>query len=108
MTYFLYVTTEGHADVSTHELDLDLFPGHQFLGESDEMPDVMGKRYVDGQWVRASGEPVYAQSRRYEYPKLGDQMDMIWHAMDRGLIPKIEPLYGQIKAVKDKYPKPSN
>ena len=32
--------------------------------------------------------------------------DMLWHAMDDGLIPKIEPLYSEIKAVKDKYPKP--
>jgi hypothetical protein len=33
---------------------------------------------------------------------------MLWHAMDDGLIPKIEPMYSEIKAVKEQYPKPSN
>jgi len=30
---------------------------------------------------------------------------MLWHAMDDGIIPKIEPLYSEIKAVKDAHPK---
>jgi hypothetical protein len=45
--------------------------------------------------------------RQAEYPKVEDQMDMLWHAMDDGVIPKVEPFYSQIKAIKDKYPKPS-
>lgn len=47
----------------------------------------------------------YRQKRAMEYPLLGDQMDMIWHSMDNGETPKIEPFYSTIKAVKDKYPK---
>jgi hypothetical protein len=47
----------------------------------------------------------YKKLRAAEYPKLGDQVDAIWHAMDQGLLPKIEPMYSEIKAVKDKYPK---
>jgi hypothetical protein len=47
----------------------------------------------------------YRKLRVAEYPKLGDQFDAIWHAMDQGLLPKIEPMYSEIKAVKDKYPK---
>jgi len=30
---------------------------------------------------------------------------MIWHSMDNGETPKIEPFYSTIKAIKDKYPK---
>jgi hypothetical protein len=45
----------------------------------------------------------YRKLRAAEYPKLADQMDALWHAMNDGLMPKIEPMYSQIKAVKDKY-----
>lgn len=47
----------------------------------------------------------YRKLRAAEYPKVGDQLDMLWHAMDDGVIPKIEPMYSEIKAVKDKYQK---
>lgn len=50
----------------------------------------------------------YRKLRSAEYPALGDQLDALWHAMDAGQLPKIEPLYSDIKAVKDKYRKPSN
>lgn len=50
--------------------------------------------------------PAYDLARVREYPSLGDQMDMLWHAMDANVIPRIEPLYSQIKAVKAAHPKP--
>lgn len=43
--------------------------------------------------------------RAAEYPPIEEQMDALWHAMDRGDIAKVEPMYSQIKAVKDKFPK---
>ena len=43
--------------------------------------------------------------RAAEYPPIVDQLDSLWHAMDQGIIGKVEPMYSQIKAVKDKYPK---
>lgn len=49
--------------------------------------------------------PEYQINRGNEYPPLGEQMDMLWHAMDDGVLTKIEPFYSQIKAIKDKYPK---
>lgn len=45
--------------------------------------------------------------RKAEYPGIADQLDMLWHAMDDGTIPRIEPMYSQIKAVKDGNPKPT-
>ena len=48
----------------------------------------------------------YRKLRRAEYPPVADQMDALWHAMDDGTMPKVEPFYSQIKAVKDKYRKP--
>jgi hypothetical protein len=77
-----------------------------YLVGQQEIPLIEAKN-IDGQVVRVPFIPVldYRQKRAMEYPALGDQMDMIWHSMDNGVTPKIEPFYSAIKAVKDKYPK---
>ena len=49
---------------------------------------------------------TYADQRAMAYPALGEQLDMLWHAMDEGAVPVIEPWYSTVKAVKDQYPKP--
>lgn len=68
-------------------------------------------RYVNGEYVRTA-EPwipvTYVQERVAAYPPVGDQLDMLWHAMNRGEIPRVEPFYSQIKEVKDTYPKQAN
>jgi len=43
-------------------------------------------------------------ARRQEYPPIGDQLDMLYKAMDAGILPKVPDFYDSIKAVKDKYP----
>ena len=53
----------------------------------------------------SSVEYTYRDYRRAAYPTTGEQMDMLWHAMNTGAMPKVEPFYGSIKAVKEKYPK---
>jgi hypothetical protein len=53
-------------------------------------------------------EVSYQYQRREAYPSLGAQLDALWHAMDQGMIPKVEPMYSEVKAVKEAYPKPSN
>ena len=66
--------------------------------------------YQDGQFVQTTEswlpEPSYSLARARAYPSLGDQMDMLWHAMDASVMPRVEPFYSQIKAVKDANPKP--
>ena len=47
----------------------------------------------------------YRQSRAVSYPSVEDQLDALWHAMDEGTMPKIEPMYSDIKATKDAFPK---
>lgn len=49
---------------------------------------------------------VHAE-RRAAYPGITEQLDMLWHAMDDGTMPRIEPMYSQIKAVKTAIPKPT-
>lgn len=55
-------------------------------------------------------EPLYPatveNNRKFAYPKIGDQLDMLWHAMDSGQFPKVDSFYNAIKQVKDQYPKP--
>lgn len=48
----------------------------------------------------------YRELRADQYPELADQLDMLWHSMDSGQIPKAEPFYSALKAVKEQYPKP--
>ena len=49
----------------------------------------------------------YARNRVQEYPKLEDQFDMLWHAIDDGTLDKTSDFYTALKTVKDKYPKES-
>ena len=53
-------------------------------------------------------EHSWSVLRRNNYPDVGIQMDWLWHAMDAGTLPKIEPFYSEILAVKSRFPKPSN
>ena len=51
----------------------------------------------------------YDLKREQAYPKLGEQFDLLWHAIDAGVFgddAKTTDFYLKLKAVKDKYPKP--
>ena len=49
------------------------------------------------------------ESKQYQrdrvYPSIGDQLDMLWHAIDNGTLNKTSDFYTTIKAVKDAHPK---
>ena len=49
----------------------------------------------------------YIEQRKNSYPKIGDQLDMLWHSIDQN--PKLKSeyfeFYEAIKAVKVKHPK---
>lgn len=50
----------------------------------------------------------YQRNRLVEYPDIGDQLDMLWHAMDQGNLPKNNDFYASILEVKTNHPKPIN
>lgn len=108
MTFYLYIQPDGTPDVSTYPLRMEAFPGYQFMGEFEEEPDVKSKRWVDGQWVSADSRPEYVVARVSQYPAIGDQLDALWHAMHNNTLPRVEPFYSDILAVKQANPKPSN
>lgn len=47
----------------------------------------------------------YKSDRALKYPSIEDQLDMIWHSMDSGEIPRCEDFFQAILSVKNKYPK---
>ena len=49
----------------------------------------------------------YQKNREQEYPKIGDQLDMLWHSIDEdaALKSKYFKFHQAILAVKSKYPK---
>ena len=53
---------------------------------------------------------AYSRAREAAYPSIGDQLDMLWHAMDVGdwniKLIKTTSFYTELKAVKDANPKP--
>ena len=40
------------------------------------------------------------------YPKIGEQLDKLWHDIDEGKLDKTGEFYKYIKSVKDTFPKP--
>jgi len=47
----------------------------------------------------------YKYLRKEAYPYIGDQLDMLWHSMDVGELPKSNDFYNAIAEVKKKFPK---
>lgn len=87
--------------------------GGEFILEGEADP---GKDSVDvaTQAVIPNGRPVpvpepepYTRVRARMYPPVTDQLDMLWHAMDQNVLPRVEPFYSLNKAVKEAVPKPS-
>jgi hypothetical protein len=48
----------------------------------------------------------YQRQREPEYPAIGEQLDLLWHAIDDGTLDKTSDFYTSLKVTKDKYPKP--
>ena len=61
---------------------------------------------IDEQLINAWVDPnQYVYTRQLKYPTIGDQLDMLWHAIDNGTLNKTSDFYTAIKAVKDAHPK---
>lgn len=66
------------------------------------------KAKADAELAEAEAKLTYADKRAREYPPDVDQLDMLWHDIDDGLLgetAKTSSFYKARKAVKDKYPK---
>lgn len=74
--------------------------------ENDAVDPETGAVIPGGRVIPPKPAPTYDQARRSMYPRVEEQLDMLWHAMDGYHTPRIEPFYSVIKAVKDANPKP--
>lgn len=63
-------------------------------------------REIVPEYVSEKEKSLVLVNRAKEYPSVGDQLDMLWHAMDNGTIPVVDDFYNTIKQVKDNNPKP--
>jgi hypothetical protein len=68
------------------------------------------KADIEAKMNEMANEPEqskYAEQRRNAYPAIGDQLDMLWHSIDKDpqLKSKYFDFYEANKAVKVKYPK---
>ena len=48
---------------------------------------------------------AYKSERQTAYPTIGDQLDMLWHAMANGEIQMANTFFHSIQTVKNNYPK---
>ena len=78
-------------------------------GVITEFPDGIPSQADQDKWTKEYEEHLasikYKQDRAEAYPELGDQLDMLWHAIDAGTLDKTSDFYTSLKATKDKYPK---
>ena len=62
-------------------------------------------------WQAEYDAQEYARNRATQYPTIGDQLDMLWHAIDTGdwtaAKVKTTDFYTKLKKVKDDNSKPS-
>lgn len=78
-----------------------------------EPPQEAGKVpwFIDRSWQLRDivvQEPGHAERRAQQYPSVADQLDMLWHAMNRGELPMASDFFEVIKSVKDAHPKPTD
>ena len=84
-----------------------LYPNVGRIDDSTGCFDVEGNKVeIDMALVNAWQDPnLYKRQRMENYPHIGDQLDMLWHAIDTNSLNKTSEFYTAIKAVKDAYPK---
>ena len=68
------------------------------------------KADIEAKMNEMANEPEqsqYAEQRRNAYPPIGDQLDMLWHTIDKDILlqKRYFDFYQTIKQVKVKYPK---
>lgn len=81
----------------------DTYSGLEWLDTIKRKPT---QSEIDAELIRLQATYEANEYQRLrQYPSLGDQLDMLWHAIDNGTLNKTSDFYTAIKAVKDAHPK---
>lgn len=79
--------------------------GKQVKLSAEELNEL---RVLQEKTTAAKNLVKYKDDRRSEYPEIGDQLDVIWRYFDTlTLTAEAQSMLDQVKAVKAKYPKPT-
>ena len=86
-----------------HNINGNIVP---FTAEEEAEWDANEKAHAEAQ-AKIVPTPAYVLQRASAYPKIGDQLDMLWHSIDQDPTLKSQyfDFYEAIKAVKVKNPK---
>jgi hypothetical protein len=86
-----------------HNINGNIVP---FTAEEEAQRDAEELAYAEAQ-AKIVPTPAYVSQRKSGYPSIGDQLDMLWHTMDKDneLQHKFYDFYQTIKKVKVAYPK---
>lgn len=71
--------------------------GAEFTAEQEIEMDAYEKDYAARQ---------YQRERHDLYPGIREQLDLLWHAIDKDKLDKTSDFYTKLKKVKDDNPKP--
>lgn len=96
----------GECPDGLEHLQLDASSGLMlYLGEAElhDFIDTTTGALIKG----VKPAPSHRELRAAEYPPIEAQLDALWHAMDRGDLPKAPEFYTMIKRVKDRHPNPN-
>jgi len=86
-----------------HNINGNIVP---FTAAEEAEWDANEKAHAEAQ-AKIVPTPAYVSQRASAYPSIGDQLDMLWHTMDKDneLQHKYYDFYQTIKKVKVAYPK---
>ena len=86
-----------------HNINGNIVP---FTAAEEAEWDANEKAHAEAQ-AKIIPTPAYVSQRASAYPSIGDQLDMLWHTMDKDneLQHKFYNFYQTIKKVKVDYPK---
>ena len=86
-----------------HNINGNIVP---FTAEEEAARDAEELAVAEAQ-AKIVPTPAHVSKRASAYPKIGDQLDLLWHSIDRDgeLKSKYYDFYEAIKAVKVKFPK---
>ena len=107
MTYITnaILALDPNAEVSVNAEDVNQITWHDGNPNSITVAQIQTKQ---AELQTAHDAKAYARARASAYPSIGDQLDMLWHAIDDNstLKTRYADFHTAIKAVKDANPKP--
>ena len=95
---------DPNAEVSVNAEDVNQITWHDGNPNSITVAQIQTKQ---AELQTAHDAKAYARARASSYPSIGDQLDMLWHAIDDNstLKTRYADFHTAIKAVKDANPK---